>query len=238
MSLRRPCALRCRARWIPACAGWPRRSSRTLTLTLSQRARGVARPLKQLHSVAFRCIPIVYAGWGFTLILAFSPQGRRDLTACAGTTVRSGQEWRTLNSVAFGCNSRTLTLTLSQRARGPARLRGKGGVIRVSDACNQCRGWRRDGAMGSCRRSAPCALRCRARWIPASAGMTGACAGTTGAPLRPVCAPLSRTLDSSLRWNDGACAGDDGACAGDGGGAPPPRVRSAVAHAGFQPSLE
>ena len=84
----------------------------------------MARPLKQLHSVAFRCIPIVYAGWGFTLILAFSPQGRRDLTACAGTTVRSGQEWRDsliqLHLVAFGCNSRTLTLTLSQRARGPA----------------------------------------------------------------------------------------------------------------------
>ena len=77
----------------------------------------------------------------------------------------------------------------------------------MSDACNQCRGWRRDGAMGSCRRSAPCALRCRARWIPASAGMTGACAGTTGAPLRPVCAPLSRTLDSSLRWNDGGLRG-------------------------------
>ena len=82
------------------------------------------------------------------------------------------------------------------------------------------------------RTSAPCALRCRARWIPAFAGMTG---GTLilafspqgrrdltftqggrdarfpptredgGAPphLRPVCAPLSRTLDSSLRWNDG-----------------------------------
>ena len=74
----------------------------------------MAKPLIQLHLVAFRCFPVVYAGtrgafrsgqpliqshlvsfrliplvdWGrgFTLILAFSPQGRRDLTAFAGTT--------------------------------------------------------------------------------------------------------------------------------------------------------
>ena len=89
----------------------------------------MAKPLIQLHSVAFRCIsyrlrggwaarfpssrgrrgnsgvrrsgetfisplifrsfpviPLVDWGWGFTLILAFSPQGRRDLTAFAGTT--------------------------------------------------------------------------------------------------------------------------------------------------------
>ena len=39
--------------------------------------------------------------WGFTLILAFSPQGRRDPTAFAGGT---------------------LTLTLSQRARGSEHL--------------------------------------------------------------------------------------------------------------------
>ena len=107
-----------------------------------------------------------------------------------------------------------------------------------------------------------CALRCRARWIPAFAGMTGAAQGTTGAPLRPVCAPLSRTLDSSLRWNDGgptrerrgrpsalcalrcrarwipAFAGMMGDLRGNGGARPSPRVRSAVAHAGFQPSLE
>ena len=88
------------------------------------------------------------------------------------------------------------------------------------------------GTMGApLRTSAPCALRCRARWIPAFAGMTG---GLTlilafspqgrrdliftqggrdarfpptrerrGRPSAPVCAPLSRTLDSSLRWNDG-----------------------------------
>ena len=41
------------------------------------------QPLIQSHLVAFLT---VYAGWGFTLILTFSPQGRRDLTACAGTT--------------------------------------------------------------------------------------------------------------------------------------------------------
>ena len=48
---------------------------------------GAAKPLKRLHSVAFGCIPFVDRGWGrgFTLILAFSPQGRRDLTAFAGT---------------------------------------------------------------------------------------------------------------------------------------------------------
>ena len=44
---------------------------------------GVAKLLIQSHFVSFS---IVYAGQGFTLILAFSPQGRRDLTAFAGTT--------------------------------------------------------------------------------------------------------------------------------------------------------
>ena len=66
--------------------------------------------------------------------------------------------------------------------------------------------WERRG-----RPSAPCALRCRVRWIPAFAGMTGPAQKRRGAPLRPVCTPLSRTLDSSLRWNDGACAGTTGA---------------------------
>ena len=33
---------------------------------------------------SFPLIPLVDGGWGFTLILAFSPQGRRDLTAFAG----------------------------------------------------------------------------------------------------------------------------------------------------------
>ena len=53
---------------------------------------GVARrgeTLKQSHSVSFRLIPLVDWGRGFTLILAFSPQGRRDLTAFAGTTGES-----------------------------------------------------------------------------------------------------------------------------------------------------
>ena len=130
------------------------------------------------------------------------------------------------------------------------------------------------------RPSAPCALRCRARWIPAFAGMTARFAGTTYAtnvkvgvamgqwavvvgwggqnagmrgsaktgtsgttlpPLRPVCAPLSRTLDSSLRWNDGSWRGNRRSLrrnVGHNPSAPAPRVRSAVAHAGFQPSLE
>ena len=89
----------------PGCGfGWPR-----------QEWPGVAKPLIQLHLVAFRCFLVVYAGtrggafrsgqpliqshlvsfrliplvdWGrgFTLILAFSPQGRRGLTAFTGTT--------------------------------------------------------------------------------------------------------------------------------------------------------
>ena len=56
----------------------------------------------------------------------------------------------------------TLTLTLSQRARGPdihtraAGMRGPAfagttSARRVNDACDQCKGWRGDGAMGSCR---------------------------------------------------------------------------------------
>ena len=45
--------------------------------------------LKPSHLVSFRLIPLVDWGRGFTLILAFSPQGRRDLTAFAGTTGES-----------------------------------------------------------------------------------------------------------------------------------------------------
>ena len=63
----------------------------------------MAKLLIQLHLVAFRLIsrtlilcllpvnhlPVVTRRLtkGFTLILSFSPQGRRDLTAFAGTTV-------------------------------------------------------------------------------------------------------------------------------------------------------
>ena len=141
---------------------------------------------------------------------------------------------------------------LPSREKGPdIRARGQGCEVPVFTGTTDT----------PLRPSALCALRCRARWIPAFAGMTGAAQSTMGAPLRPVCAPLSRTLDSSLRWNDGACAGtagsplrpvcaplsrtldsslrwNDGSCAEYDGGAPPPRVRSAVTHAGFQPSLE
>ena len=49
----------------------------------------MAKLLKPSHLVSFRLIPLVDRGWGFTLILAFSPQGRRDLQG-AGTGTRVG----------------------------------------------------------------------------------------------------------------------------------------------------
>ena len=63
-------------------------------------------------------------GVNFTLILTFSPQGRRDLSAPL--------------------------LHTGGRMRG-SRLRGNDDKIRVNDACEQCTGRRGDGAMGSCR---------------------------------------------------------------------------------------
>ena len=71
---------------------------------------------------------------GFTLILTFSPQGRRDLTVCAGTT--GGLRPRVRSAV-----SRTLD----------SSLRWNDGCFRLNDAYDQCKGWRDGGAMGSCR---------------------------------------------------------------------------------------
>ena len=66
-------------------------------------------------------------------------------TLASSRVTRSGE---TFKSVSFGL--------IFHRLRGAgmrgSRLRGNDGGIRVNDACNQCRGWRRDGARGSCRR--------------------------------------------------------------------------------------
>ena len=59
--------------------------------------------------------------WGFTLILTFSPQGRRDLTVCAGT------------ARAFAPVCAPLSRTLD------SSLRWNDGCFRLNDAYDQCR---------------------------------------------------------------------------------------------------
>ena len=60
---------------------------------------------------------------------------------------RSGE---TFNSVAFGCISLlSLSSTRGRDARFPPSRERRGHSR--NDACRQCRGWRGDGAMGSCR---------------------------------------------------------------------------------------
>ena len=66
--------------------------------------------------------------------------------------------------------------------------------------------------------SAPCALRCRARWIPAFAGMTGPRRGGAARELRDAPPPRVRSRCRArwipaFRWNDGAYAGTTGSCA-------------------------
>ena len=84
-----------------------------------------------------------------------TPLTRRHCTGVASfvaalassRVTRSGELLKQLHSVAFRC--------IPYRLRGAgmrgSRLRGNDGGIRVSDACNQCRGRPREGAMGSCR---------------------------------------------------------------------------------------
>ena len=90
--------------------------------------------------------------------------GQRGLVVVLVGLVTSGQEWRTLNSVAFGCIwlhflSSEPSPWPSPRGRGdlhgaecevPA-FAGTTGCLCVNDACDQCTGWRGYGAMGSCR---------------------------------------------------------------------------------------
>ena len=94
--------------------------------------------------------------------------------------------------------------------------------------------------------SAPCALRCRARWIPAFAGMTAGFVGTTYVTNVRVGAAMGQWAvavgcsphPNPLPEGEGTCRGQEPRTQPFRPSAPPPRVRSAVAHAGFQPSLE
>ena len=134
---------------------------------------GVAKLLIQLHSVAFGCI-----AYPPNPHPPPSPGGRRDLPSKPGmrgspaftgttegtgptrrwrshprrgTVLRSAQERQTFNSVSFGCiSSHSLSSTRGLGMRG-SRLRGNDGGICGNDACDQCKGWRGGGAMGSCR---------------------------------------------------------------------------------------
>ena len=66
-----------------------------------------------------------------------------------------------LHLIAFGCipigyagsglGFHPHPILLPPREKGSDRLRGKDGCIHGNDAYRQCRGWRGDGAMGSCR---------------------------------------------------------------------------------------
>ena len=61
---------------------------------------------------------------------------------------------------------------LPSREKGFTHLRGNDGCFRVNDACNQCKGWGGDGAMGSCRRLG--LARRTGCEVPACAGTTDA----------------------------------------------------------------
>ena len=112
-------------------------SSLLLAARLEMRAR-VASVWPSVHSYA------LYQTW---------PRGGHRFGLIA-----SELERRTINSVAFGCISlhfpslRTLILTFSRGRRNPTAFAGTTSFIRVTDACNQCKGWGGDGAMGCCRR--------------------------------------------------------------------------------------
>ena len=179
----------------PGCGlGWPR-----------QEWPGVAKPLIQLHSVAFGCISLSPNPHPRRLLRRQEPRTQPFLPS-APCALRCRARW----IPAFaGMTAGFAGTTYVTNVRGGAAI----GQWAVVVGCNPhpnplpegegtCRG--QEPRTQPFRPSAPCALRCRARWIPAFAGMTGPGAGNVG-------------------HNPSA---------------PPPRVRSAVAHAGFQPSLE
>ena len=91
---------------------------------------------------------IVVNGWGWGIRL-----GWRDLRAVREPPLhphkRQGCE---VPAYAGTTGPRTLILTFSQREKGPTPpSRERRGGRRVNDAYDQCKGWRGDGAMGSCR---------------------------------------------------------------------------------------
>ena len=111
----------------PCCGlGWPR-----------QEWPGVAKLLKPSHLVSFRLIPLVDWGWGFTLILSLSPQGRRDLTVFTGTTGVGGATAGSRLSRWDGGRLRWCTLATPgigpgrSRPRHACRNLGDGGLRRV-----------------------------------------------------------------------------------------------------------
>ena len=122
---------------IPSCIWLHCLPIRTLTLTLSQRARGSYRRPGMRGSPAFTGTT---EGTG--------PTRRWRSHPWRGTILRSAQERQTFNSLPFP------TISFHSRRRRRAgmrgsRLRGNDGGICGNDACDQCKGWRGDGAMGS-----------------------------------------------------------------------------------------
>ena len=135
----------------------------------------VARSGETFNSVAFGCIQLHFP---------FSEPSSSEASAKTGTS------HTTLPPLHPVCAPLSRTLDSS--------LRWNDGGVRGNDVCDQCKGWGSDGAMGSCRLVAALTLTLSQR----ARGPAG---------------------DRNLAHNPSA---------------PPPRVRSAIAHAGFQPSLE
>ena len=107
----------------PCCGlGWPR-----------QEWPGVAKLLKPSHLVSFRLIPLVDWGWGFTLILSFSPQGRRDLTVFTGTTGVGGATAGSRLSRWDG--GRLRWCTLATPGIGPGRSRPRHACRNLGGVC-------------------------------------------------------------------------------------------------------
>ena len=157
---------RLRGRW--GCA-------RTLILTFSQGEKGpasvaslwprlassgVVRSGETFNSVAFDCIWLhsyrLRGRWGCarTLILTFS-QGEKGPASVASLWPRLASSGVVRSGKTFKTRSFPLIPLVDGGDAGwgwrGSRLRGNDGGIRVNDACDQCTGWRGDGAMGSCR---------------------------------------------------------------------------------------
>ena len=203
--------------------------SRTLTLTLSQRARGFTPARERWIRVKFQFSGSIWLFW-LHLLLATRLEMRpgwprlahRLLVGTVPGWPRLWPRWphqerpgvakllNQLHLVAFRCipcrcwfgvhpaggEPHPHPRLLPSREKGFARMRGNDGCFRVNDACNQCKGWGGDGAMGSCRRLG------LALGIGAGAG-----AGMRGSRLRGNDGRLTKS--EQLPSVDAACALQD-----------------------------
>ena len=193
-----PCALRCRARWIPAFAGMTGPGAGTSDTTLPP-LRRVCAPLSRTLDSSLRWNDGAWRGEHRTQPFRSSAPCAlrcrvRWIPAFAGMTgPGAGTTDTTLPPLRPVCAPLSRTLDSSLRWNdGAWRGERRTQPFRSSAPCAlRCRArwipafagmtgaWRGERRTQPFRSSAPCALRCRARWIPAFAGMTGPGAGTT-----------------------------------------------------------